>query len=264
MLFSETLGSLRRSETGWKADIGEDWSQGRATFGGLVAALGNEAMRRHVTADRPLRGLNITFAGPVVPGNVDIDVQVFREGKAVTIAQANLISAGAIAASVTGIYGSSRATSIIIPHAAAASARGVEELAEFTLSSGLGGPAFMQHFGLRWAEGTSPYTATPLTRSKAYIRHRDTATLSESHAVALIDCIPSPVLQMMSKPAPASSLIWMLEFLCHDYKFATDAWWRIDTEVPSSVDGYASQTSLITNPAGVPAALSRQLVAVFG
>jgi acyl-CoA thioesterase len=264
MLFSETLGTLRQSDFGWKADVGEDWSQGRATFGGLVAALGNEAMRRHVAADRPLRGLNITFAGPVVPGNVDIDVQVLRVGKAMTIARANLISLDVVAATMTGIYGSSRATSVVIPHAAAASARTVEELAESTPSPALGAPAFVQHFGLRWAEGTRPYTSTPLTRSKAYIRHRETATMSESHAVALIDCIPSPVLQMMSKPAPASSLIWMLEFLCHDYQFATDAWWRIDTEVPSSVDGYASQTSLITNPAGVSAALSRQLVAVFG
>jgi acyl-CoA thioesterase len=264
MLFSETLRSLRRSDIGWKADVGEDWFQGRATFGGLVAALGNEAMRRHVSADRPLRGLNIAFASPVVPGNVDIDVQVLREGKAMTIAHANLISSGAVAATMTGIYGSSRATAIVIPHAAAAPVRSVEESAESTLSPALGGPAFLQHFGLRWAEGARPYTATPLTRSKAYIRHCEAATLSESHVVALIDCIPSPVLQMMSKPAPASSLIWMLEFLCHDYRFATDAWWRIDTEVPSSVDGYASQTSLITNPAGVPAALSRQLVAVFG
>jgi acyl-CoA thioesterase len=267
MLFSATLGSLRQSDSGWKADIGEDWSQGRATFGGLVAALGNEAMRRHVSADRPLRGLNIAFAGPVVPGNVDIDVQVLRVGKAVTIAHANLISSDAVAATMTGIYGLSRATAVVIPHAAAAPARSVEESSESTplpASPAPGGPAFLQHFGLRWAEGTRPYTATPLARSKAYIRHRETATLSESHVVALIDCIPSPVLQMMSKPAPASSLIWTLEFLCHDYKFATDAWWRIDTEVPSSVDGYASQTSLITNPAGVPAALSRQLVAVFG
>ena len=264
MLFSETLASLRPTASGFRADIGEDWSQGRATFGGLVAAVGNEAMRRHVPMDRQLRGLNITFAAPVVPGVVDIETRVLRVGKVVTVAQANLISSDAVAATLTGIYGSSRATSIVVPHTAAASARNVEESAESTLPSALGGPAFLQHFRLRWAEGARPYTSTPLNRSKAYIRHRETAALSESHVVALIDCIPSPVLQMMSKPAPASSLIWMLEFLCHDYGFAPDAWWRIDTEVCSSVDGYASQSSLITNPAGVNAALSRQLVAVFG
>jgi acyl-CoA thioesterase len=262
MLFSGTLGSLRPSGTGWKADIGEDWSQGRATFGGLVAALGNEAMRRHVAPERPLRGLNITFAGPVAPGVVDIGVQVLRVGRAATIAHANLSSGNVIAATMTGVYGSARNTSIVIAAAAAEPVGSVEDLADSFLPSG--GPSFLQHFGLRWAEGTRPYTSTPLTRSKAYIRHRETASVTESHVVALIDVIPSPVLQMMSQPAPASSLIWTLEMLSHDYSFATDEWWRVDTEVPSSLDGYASQTSLISNPAGDVAAYSRQLVAVFG
>ena len=82
--------------------------------------------------------------------------------------------------------------------------------------------------------------------------------------VALIDVIPSPVLQMMSKPAPASSLVWTVEFLRHDYRFDAGAWWRIDTDVPSCKGGYASQGSVLLNPDGVPTALSQQLVAVFG
>lgn len=263
MLFSETMASLRPVDSGWTADVGADWSQGRATFGGLVAALGNEAMRRQVPLERPLRALNVTFAGPVVAGPVHIRVHIVRVGKAVTIARADLMSSDALAATMIGIYGLARSTSVRIAPAAAESARGVDELDD-SLPPPVGAPAFLQHFALRWAEGTRPYTATPLNRSKAYIRHRDTAALSESHVVALIDCIPSPVLQMMSQPAPASSLIWTLEFLRHDHQFAADAWWRIDTEVPSSLDGYASQSSLITNPAGLPAAFSRQLVAVFG
>ncbi|MEA3176156.1 MAG: hypothetical protein QOF42_3567, partial [Gammaproteobacteria bacterium] len=72
MLFSETLESLRPSDSGFSANIGDDWSQGRATFGGLVAAIGNEAMRRMVPIDRPLRGLNVTFAAPVAVGAVHI------------------------------------------------------------------------------------------------------------------------------------------------------------------------------------------------
>jgi len=264
MLFSETLATLRSSDSGFTADVGEDWSQGRATFGGMVAALGNEAMRRMVPTDRPLRGLNVTFVAPVGPGLVQINTRVLRAGKVVTIAQAELISADAVAAIMTGIYGSARAASIVVEPAQAGAAPKVEHLPDSTYPPSLGGPAFLQHFALRWAEGTRPFTATPLTRSKAYIRHRETATVGESHVVALIDVIPSPVLQMMSKPAPASSLVWTLEFLRHDYQFDAGAWWRIDTEVPSSKDGYASQGSVLLNPDGVPMALSQQLVAVFG
>jgi acyl-CoA thioesterase len=265
MLFSETLQSLRPTDSGFRADIGEDWSQGRATFGGLVAAIGNEAMRRNVPMERQLRGLNVTFAAPVVPGVVDVETRELRVGKVVTIAQAELISAGAVAATMTGIYGSARVPSVVIrAEAAQAAPPTVENLSETVFRPDVGLPAFLQHFALRWAEGTRPFTATPLNRSKAYIRHRDSVSLSESHVIALIDVIPSPVLQMMSKPAPASSLIWTLEFLRHDYQFPADAWWRIDTQVPSSVDGYASQASVVLNPDGIPAAFSQQLVAVFG
>jgi acyl-CoA thioesterase len=264
MLFSKTLESVRSSGSGLIADVGEDWSQGRATFGGMVAALGNEAMRRLVPIDRPLRGLNVTFVAPVNSGLVHINTRVLRVGKVVTLAQAELISADAVAATMTGIYGSARATSIVIEPPQAAGAPRAEDLPESAYPPAQGGPAFLQHFALRWAEGTRPFTATPLSRSKAYIRHREPATLTESHVVALIDVIPSPVLQMMSKAAPASSLVWTLEILRHDYQFDSGAWWRIDTEVPASKDGYASQSSVLLNPAGVPMALSRQLVAVFG
>jgi acyl-CoA thioesterase len=264
MLFSETLESVRSSGSGFIADVGEDWSQGRATFGGMVAALGNEAMRRLVPMDRPLRALNVTFVAPLVHGLVHINTRVLRVGKVVTIAQAELISAGAVAATMTGIYGSARATSIVIEPARSGVAPRVENLPDSAYPPALGGPAFLQHFALRWAEGTRPFTATPLSRSKAYIRHRETGTIGESHLVALIDVIPSPLLQMMSTPAPASSLVWTLEFLRHDYQFDAGAWWRIDTEVPSAKDGYASQGSMLLNPDGVPMALSQQLVAVFG
>ncbi len=44
--------------------VSDDWMQGRATFGGLVAAVGNEAMRKLVPRDRPLRSLQTTFIGP--------------------------------------------------------------------------------------------------------------------------------------------------------------------------------------------------------
>jgi acyl-CoA thioesterase len=66
MLLSQILASMQPANGGWTAIIGEDWSQGRATFGGLVSALGNEAMRRLVPVDRKLRSLQTTFVGPAL------------------------------------------------------------------------------------------------------------------------------------------------------------------------------------------------------
>jgi len=263
MLFSETLASMQARDGGWRAVIGEDWSQGRATFGGMVAALGNQAMRRLVPADRELRGLETTFVGPALAGEVSIDAEILRIGKAVTIARAKLWSDGKIAATLTGIYGAARATALAITPTVAAEVRPALELPDRS-GADMGGPSFVRHFGYRWAEGAPPFTGSSSRTSKIYVRHQDPAPLTESHVVALIDSIPSVVLQLMSTPAPSSSLTWTLQFLRHDYSFAPEAWWRIDAEVNSAGSGYSCESCMLIDPSGAPAALARQMVAVFG
>lgn len=263
MLFSETLASMQPRDGGWRAVIGEDWSQGRATFGGMVAALGNEAMRRRVPSDRVLRGLEISFVGPALAGEVDLDAEVLRVGKAVTIARARLWSDGKIATTLTGVYGAARAAALSI---APAIADGVAAALALPDRSGaeMGGPSFVRHFGYRWAEGARPFAGSSSRTAKIYVRHQDRAPLTESHVVALIDCIPSVILQLMNAPAPSSSLTWTVQLLRHDYSFAPEAWWRIDAEVDSAGSGYSCESCLLIDPSGAPAALARQMVAVFG
>jgi acyl-CoA thioesterase len=263
MLFSQTLASIQPRQSGWRAVIGEDWSQGRATFGGMVAALGNEAMRRLVPADRELRGLETTFVGPALCGEVGMDAEILRVGKAVTIARARVCSDGKIAATLTGIYGAARATALSMTPTVAAGVRPALELPDRS-GAAMGGPSFVRHFAYRWAEGTAPFAGSSLRTAKIYVRHQDPAPLTESHVVALIDCIPSVVLQLMSTPAPSSSLTWTVQFLRHDFSFAPEAWWRIDAEVNSAGSGYSCESCLLLDPNGAPAAVARQMVAVFG
>jgi len=265
MLFSETLASMQPREggDGWRAVIGTDWSQGRATFGGMVAALGNEAMRRLVPADRVLRGLETTFVGPALAGEVGMDAEILRTGKAVTIARARVFSDGKIAATLTGIYGAARATALSLNPTVAADVQPALGLPERSAAD-IGGPSFVRHFDYRWAEGARPFAASSLRTSKIYVRHRDPAPLTESHALALIDSIPSVVLQLMSSPAPSSSLTWSLQFLRHDYSFAPQSWWRIDAEVNSAGSGYSCESCMLIDPSGAAAAFARQMVAVFG
>jgi acyl-CoA thioesterase len=264
MLFSHTLASLKAAEGGWSAMIGEDWSQGRATFGGMVSALGNEAMRRLVPADRSLRGLDTTFVGPAAAGEVRIQTEILRVGGAVTVAAARLLSDGKIAASLTGIYGAARESFLSLAPGVAAGVARAEDIPDPEWGSRMGTPTFLRHFDFRWAEGSRPFAGTTSRTSKIYVRHKDPASLTESHVVALIDSIPSVVLQLMSTPAPSSSLIWNVQFLRHDYDFAPDAWWRIDTEVNAADSGYSCESCALIDPNGNAAAVARQMVAVFG
>ena len=68
----------------------------------------------------------------------------------------------------------------------------------------------------------------------------------------------------MTAPAPASSLVWNLEFFEHEFGFGPDEWWRIDTDIDAASEGYVNQTGLLQDPKGQPVALSRQVFAIFG
>ena len=80
------LASLRPQTQGFCYSITEDWSQGRTIFGGLIAALANDAMRSLIPKDRPLRAVQVVFVGPNAPGDVSFEPSILRAGKAVTLA----------------------------------------------------------------------------------------------------------------------------------------------------------------------------------
>jgi acyl-CoA thioesterase len=262
MQFSEILNSLSVVGDECHVTVTEDWLQGRATFGGLVAAVGNEAIRRLVPRERPLRSLQTTFVGPAGAGTWKIRARVLRVGRAVTLAQCEVIDGDRVAAVQIGVYGVARESAVVVKPASIDSPRKVEDINEMRFSPERA-PAFVQHFALRWAQGAKPFTSTR-SPSKAFIRHRDPAALTESHLVALVDCIPTPALSMLTAPAPGSSLVWMLEFFEHDLDFSPAAWWRIDSDIDAASGGYVNQTGLLHDPNGRPVALSRQLFTVFG
>jgi len=263
MLFSEVLASIRLDGSTGTATVSDDWSQGRATFGGLVTAVANEALRKLVPADRLLRSLQTTFVGPASASTWQLKAEVLRVGKAVTLARCDVIDQQQVAATVVGVYGGARASAVEVRPDAHSSPRAVDEINEVRFQPGLA-PNFIQHFAVRWAQGAKPFTSSPRTPSKAFVRHRDAAALTESHVVGLIDCIPTPAMSMFKDRAPASSLVWTLEFFEHRFDFAPERWWRIDTDIDAATSGYVNQTSLLYDPDEKPIALSRQLFAVFG
>ena len=263
MSFSQTLQSISGSGSTYQATVDQTWAQGRATFGGLVTALGNEALRQLVPRDRPLRSLQTTFVGPAAAGTWQITARVLRVGKAVTIAQCEIIDAGQVAAIVVGVYGAARESRAQVPREPIAPPGPPENFREVEFKEGM--PLFVKYFAQRWARSARPFSSAPHTPTVCYFRHRDTVPhLTESHVIALVDAIPSPAIAMFSAPAPASSLVWTLELFTHRFDFPTDAWWRIDTNIDVGSEGYVSQTGVLHDPEGRPVALSRQLVAVFG
>jgi acyl-CoA thioesterase len=263
MDFSAVLATLAPQNSNFTVDVTDDWAQGRATFGGLVAAIGNEAMRRLVAPDRPLRSLQTTFVGPAPVGQWTLAPSVLRVGKAVTLARCDIIDQGQIAATLVAVYGASRASNVLVKPTAGPIERGLDVLSDVRFDAEFA-PGFLQHFAIRWSDGARPFSGSAKSNSKAYVRHRDAASFSESHLVGVVDCISSPAMQMFKERAQASSLVWMLEIFEHDFPFTNEQYWRLDTQIDAAVDGYVNQTTLVIDPNTRPVALSRQLFAVFG
>ncbi|HEY5810438.1 MAG TPA: thioesterase family protein [Povalibacter sp.] len=262
MSFSDILHSITAvDDHSYRVSVDESWAQGRATFGGVTAAVGNEVLRKLVPRDRPLRSLQTTLIGPSPAGMWRVEARVLRVGKAVSVARCDIIEADQVAATVVGVYGAVRSSAVNVPLQAVEAKRTVDEIAAPDMQ---GAPTFTRHFDFRWAQASRLFTSAANSPTQAFIRHRDAAALTESHVVALIDCIPSPALAMYAAPAPASSLTWTLEFVEHEFDFSPHAWWRIDTNVDAGAEGYAHQTGVLHDPNGRPVALTRQLVAVFG
>ena len=247
-----------------RAIVDEDWAQGRTVFGGLIAALANAAMRTGIPADRPLRALQIVYVGPNSPGAIDFAPQVLRAGKAVTLASCTVRSGGETSATVTAMYGTARTSMLNIQPAADRLTLMPDQLVDVPRSAGL--PSFTQHYHQRWARGAFPFSRAKDSKMSVYVRYRDeeAAPLTETHAIALMDAIPSPALALLETPSPASTLSWTLEMLDHQYDFGVDRWWRLDAAVDAAADGYVAHSSQVVNPAGRVAAISRQVVVVYG
>jgi acyl-CoA thioesterase len=260
------LASLRPQPQGFSYSIGEDWSQGRTVFGGLIAALANQSMRALIPAERPLRALQIAYVGPNNVGEIQFEPAILREGKAVTLASCSVRSMGEVSASVTAMYGSTRESILNIKPLAKVLGTTPAHLNDVAKNRPGFLPGFTQHYDQRWARGSMPFSRATASEMSVFVRYRAEGDehLTEAHTLAIMDAIPSPALALMEKPGPASTLSWTLEILDHQFDFAADEWWRLDAEVDAAYDGYVTHSGVVVNPAGRVAAISRQVVVVYG
>ena len=247
--------------------IPASWANGRASFGGLVAAMVFEVMRGQVPAERPLRSLAITFVGPVEPGvPTQFEAQVLREGRAVSQVLGKASQNGQVCALVQGSFGSARPSQVSVSGESAPIIKRVEECAELGYFQGLT-PELVQHLAMRWAVGGTPFSNNPSREIGGRARLREGAeeeVLSESHLLALVDAWPPAVLSHLSRPASGSSLTWTIEFMQPAPALHSLDWCQYRALIEHAQDGYGHIAASLWAPSGELLAISRQTVVVFG
>jgi acyl-CoA thioesterase len=272
--FGEVLESLRRDGEAWSVSIPRTWSNGRTVFGGLQVALSVRAMRGALDAglgtgagnasSLPLRSLQTTFVTPVSAGTpLVLRAEFLRSGRSASHARCDLLQDGKVACTTTAIFGAARPSRIVLDIPRPQPDADPETLRDVPYIPGIT-PEFLQHLQLRWAVGRWPYSGHDDPHSMIFARLRDTDCGPEDALLALADSIPTPALSMLDKPAPATSMNWMLELIGDPGLLEREQWALIGTDVRAGADGYLSQTSVLWGPGGHAFSVSHQSVAIFG
>lgn len=267
--FSQVLASIEPSaDSSFSVTVPADWLQGRTVFGGMQMALGGRAMRAVLplqAAAMPLRSAQMTFVGPLLGGApIRMQAETLRTGKSTVHARCDLMhDDGKVACTVVGIFGGPRESRFVKEMPRPDPGVSAEDASESSIGPPMS-PAFLKHFDVRIARGARPYSGYSEPKSLLFARLRDRECGSEDALLALADVIPTPVLSMLTEPAPASSVNWMIEVLRDPAYLDLHDWVLIDTEVRAGTAGYLSQTSVLYGADGHAYSVSHQTVAVFG
>ncbi|GAB3518640.1 acyl-CoA thioesterase [Photobacterium alginatilyticum] len=242
----------------------EDWAQGRTAFGGISAALLYTVMKEKVADDRPLRSLTTNFVGPLfadIP--FSFDVEVLREGKNASQLTARIIQDGQIAVIQQACFGTDRFSEIEVGNSDTHQLKDPQNLTRIPMIPGQT-PNFIQHLDLAVSEGAMPFSGSPLSTLNGWMRFKQAPEqITDAHLISLIDAWPPAVLQMMKQPAPASTMMWNLEFIHPHQPVQPDEWFAYKAHTRQAAGGYAHLEANIWDSAGELIAISRQSVAVF-
>lgn len=264
MTFSALLQSVRNNPQ--VVVIPASWGQGRASFGGLVAALAFESMRARVPQERAVRSLAITFVGPVaaeVP--VSFEVEVLREGKAVSQLYLRAVQEGQVVTLVQGSFGAPRTSAVEVAPLPAPQIAPAEACQELPYVRNVT-PEFTRFLAMRWGIGGMPFSNNPSRQMGGWVRLRgedEPQVMTEAHLLALVDAWPPALLSHLRSPAPGSSLTWTIEFVQPLLALSSEDWCMYRAEIEHARDGYGHVAAALWGPKGELLALSRQTVTVF-
>lgn len=254
----EQLGEgWQLSADGGTFEVPTGWGQGRATFGGLVAAIGVALGRRQTS--RELRVVHVQFLAPVAPGPLQGQVEVLREGRTTTAVQVRLVQEGRLAVQlgltfVVGRPAAKRVAGPPPPEWADPSAYPAMPYLEGVT------PDFIRFADIRWVEGAPPFSGSDQAAIGGYMRfHNDDDAASIERLVGLLDLWPTPTLSVLDRPAPSSSMTWTMHLLTPPQP----GHYRFRYETVFAAYGITTAVGHVWAPDGTYAAFMEQASAVF-
>ena len=260
MQFDDFLSQVNSAQD--SVYLNESWMQGRAGFGGLVAALVFESMRKALTNPAPVRCLQVSFVGPVDGSEFEVSSELLREGKNVSHVLGRGMQNGQTKIVVQGSFGAARDSAIRVEPERSSLAGSLEDTKKLPYLQGQI-PEFTKHFDFRYLT-PFPFMGADSSYLEGYVRFsKAPERITEAHMLALIDAWPPTALPMMNAPCMASSLSWTIEFVQPQPSLRVDEYTQYRAQIVESSGGYAYAKALISNEAGELIAISQQTTTHF-
>lgn len=262
--FREVASAQMLGEGLFEAHTPLGWAQGRAVFGGVLAAQALDALSRSLPEPRPLRGVTISFIAPTAPGASQGQVQILRHGRAMTQAEVRLSQEGQLRLVLMAAYGPARPSVLEVQGPSSPPSVPLEELISMPYLPGIT-PEFTQHYEYRWSEGGFPFSGSDRSDFAGWVRPRDGLPVDEGGVMALLDAWPAPTLALASLPVPASTVTWMVNFAqaMPPGGWPGGAWMRFRSETLRAGQGHLDISSRLWTAEGELLASSHQLVVEF-
>ena len=95
--------------------VDNEWAQGRTLYSGISASLVYQAMLEAVDTEKVMRSLSTNFIGPIeADTEVNIIVEILREGKNVTRVVGRLLQGNKVAVMCQASFGIARQSEVIV------------------------------------------------------------------------------------------------------------------------------------------------------
>lgn len=270
--FTQLINASKKvTEKGLVYQLDESWMQGRAIFGGLSAALCVDGANKLIANMPPLRSASFNFIG-IASDEVWIQAKVLRQGKSVTYVSSQLLGAQGIVCDAVLCFGAARESTLNKSYGKAlygdkSNVIQPDETISFADQIPKGAkkpesPLFTRQFDTRVVSCDLPFSGSIDASHELWIRHRDQKATGLVALIALADMPPPAVLSALTKPAPVSSMTWMINILT-DQINDNDHWFLFGSFAESAKGGYSSQNMTVHNQSGELVIAGRQNIAVF-
>lgn len=256
--YTDLIADLLPTETGFTANVTDDWRQGRTTYGGLSAALCLEAALKVAPDAPPLRSGQFAFVGPAA-GELSIRTEVLRRGKSTLFMGVDLIGEQGLATRAILTFGTARESRLSHVDLPASPSVAPDQAPDFFPVGG--GPNFTQQFEFKTAGGT-PIGRPGPPDFLVWIRHKDPAARSLAALIALADALPPAAITLFPERAPISTMTWSLDVLA-EAPTEDDGWRLMKSRADTALEGYSAQDMAVWSSDGTPLIVARQNVAVF-